>query len=320
MKISAQTAFGQVVHILRKARNLSQDQLKGISRPFLSDIERGVSTPSLDTILKISGALKINPAELTALTVEKINGREIPDETAPVEFIENKDSKANFRYGKDGKTFNAEDVMLAATNTNTAIRAFSVLFRQSSGTDLTSVIDKKQTGAFLGAVFVSNLAETASTYLARNPSQTGHPDLIPANYLNDGKTYHWDQFPNGGVEIKTSCGNLPSGVTHELKLGAPRVNDITGIVWKGHHNQINHLLGLFWDYYAGIPTVLGGFYSNELVPDDFTNTVPKVGGGHTTNVCITKSSALKKMGQNWVFIVNNHAYIALFKKGLGIKI
>lgn len=309
-------AFGEAVHILRKVRNLSQDDLDGISRQFISQIESGEANPSLETVFKIAYGIRTNPAVLLAFTVEKLEGRELPEESAPVSFIHNTSARANFKFDGSGNVFSPSDVVAAATMTNTSIRAFAVMFRQASGTDLFQVIDKKQTGAFLGAVFVSSMAQTASGYLAKNPSQTGHPDLIPKRHLNDGKTHHWDQFPLGGVEVKTSCGNLSSGVTNELSIGSSRLKEINSIVWKGHHNKINNLLGLFWDYYFGIPTVLAGIYSNELVPEDFTNTVPKPGGGHTTNVCITKTSAVTKMGKNWVFMVNQPAYMELFKRRL----
>lgn len=314
---STQKAFGEVVQILRKTRNISQEKFSDMSRAFISDIEQGKANPSLETVFKISEAFKINPAELISLTVEKLGGKKIPDEIAPINFAKNASKSADFSYAANHQ-FSADDVVLAAINTNTTIRAFSVLFEQVSKVRLFEVIDKKQTGSFLGAIFVSSMAEISSGHLAKNPSQTGHPDLIPKEYISDGKAYHWDQFPHGGVEIKTSCGSLKRGIAKKLDVGKSRIAHTTSIVWKGHHDKINNLLGLYWDYYAGEPTVLAGFYSNKLVPKDFTHTVPKPGGGHTTNVCITMSSATAKMGANWVFMVNQPAYIELFKKKMKV--
>jgi transcriptional regulator with XRE-family HTH domain len=52
--------FGRVIRQNRKNRGLSQEvlaELAGISRSFLSEVERGSTTPSLDTMQKIADAL-----------------------------------------------------------------------------------------------------------------------------------------------------------------------------------------------------------------------------------------------------------------------
>jgi len=52
--------FGQRLHELRTARNLTQDELAercGSNRPFISNLERGVKVPSLTMILRLAEAL-----------------------------------------------------------------------------------------------------------------------------------------------------------------------------------------------------------------------------------------------------------------------
>jgi hypothetical protein len=166
----------------------------------------------------------------------------------------------------------------------------------------------------LGAIFVSNFAVIASDHLANNPSQTGHPDLIPKEYLNDTSIENWDQFPYGGVEVKTSCGDMKTGVTQNLPIGQPRISYLQNLAWKGHHQYINNLLALFWDYFEERPTILAAFYSNRLIPDDFTLTIPKEGGGRTTSVCVTKVSARNKLMNNWVILPNLPEYTRFFKR------
>ncbi len=60
-------AFGEVVRELRERRNLSQMDLYmecGIDRTFLSAIERGVQSPTLKTIVRLSEVLEVQPSEM----------------------------------------------------------------------------------------------------------------------------------------------------------------------------------------------------------------------------------------------------------------
>jgi hypothetical protein len=237
------------------------------------------------------------------------------DVTLADSFLIDEEGK-NFQYDNDGNRFYAKDVLLSIIKCNNIIKKFDEVFYRESDMRLFEVIDKKQTGAFIGAIFISKFCEDTK-YIAKNPSQTGSPDLIPSQYLNFEEELNWDQFPYGGIEVKTSCGDLPSKKTQELSIGSPRISFLNNVVWKGHHNEINNLLGLYWDY-APIPSIFAAFYSNELEPSDFTNTVPKEDGGHTTNVCITKASAREKMGKNWVVLPKNEVYLTFFKKKFSV--
>ena len=52
--------FGRVVRRARDARGLSQEalaDLAGVSRSFLSEVERGSASPSLETMQKLADAL-----------------------------------------------------------------------------------------------------------------------------------------------------------------------------------------------------------------------------------------------------------------------
>ena len=190
--------------------------------------------------------------------------------------INDKGSKFH-RYSYDGETFNPNDILKAAIETNKTIKTLTRIFKKESEMELFNVIDKKQTGAFVGAIFIEQLGNQAS-YLSKNPSQTGHPDLVPKKFIKKKKKKwdqkFWDQFPHGGMEVKTSCGNLKNGMTHELTIRDSRIDHLTGVVWKGHHNKINYLLGLFWDYIDAVPRIVSAVFSNELKPADFTYTVP----------------------------------------------
>jgi transcriptional regulator with XRE-family HTH domain len=67
---SYEAAFGKVLKRLREERGLSQEAVElegGSHRTFVSDLERGIKTPSLTTIVKLAEVLKISPADLMNL-------------------------------------------------------------------------------------------------------------------------------------------------------------------------------------------------------------------------------------------------------------
>ncbi|OHC73865.1 MAG: hypothetical protein A3H92_09770 [Rhodospirillales bacterium RIFCSPLOWO2_02_FULL_58_16] len=65
MDISRQ--FGRILREVRVSKGLTQEELAfraDMSVPYLSDIERGRSSPSLALIVDLALALRIHPAEL----------------------------------------------------------------------------------------------------------------------------------------------------------------------------------------------------------------------------------------------------------------
>lgn len=235
-------------------------------------------------------------------------------------FYVNRANKKRHRYDKDGNYFEPKDILAAALQTNKAVAKIFQVSKKVANIDLLEVIDKKQTGQFIGSIFVQKTSETVSN-LKKNPSQTGSPDLIPSKHYPKNKNWDqgfFDQFPHGGVEAKTSMGSPKSGITRTLPVGEPRIEYLTSVQWKGHHTKINHLLGLFWDYVNKYPTILAGFYANNLVPSDFTYTDQKTGGGNTTNVAITKNTAIRKMGKGWVFCSKDERYAKFFSRKMGV--
>jgi transcriptional regulator with XRE-family HTH domain len=64
-----QRQFGQALRVERKARNLTQQELAfeaDLSLTYVGEIERGQRMVSLDTLLRVAGALKLNGEELLA--------------------------------------------------------------------------------------------------------------------------------------------------------------------------------------------------------------------------------------------------------------
>jgi len=72
MKRDLRAAFGEVLKELRVKRELTQQQLAdytGMDRAYISELERGLLLPSLETIFKLSAELKLKPSDL----VEKVD-------------------------------------------------------------------------------------------------------------------------------------------------------------------------------------------------------------------------------------------------------
>jgi len=67
-------AFGEVLRELRLERGLSQERLAlemGLHRTYVSQLERGVKSPTLRTIWRLSRFLGIDPSQLVRLVEAK---------------------------------------------------------------------------------------------------------------------------------------------------------------------------------------------------------------------------------------------------------
>lgn len=69
------SAFSQTLRILRESRGLSQEAValeSGMHRTFVSQLERGIKTPSLFTIIKLAAALKIPASEFVGIVTQTL--------------------------------------------------------------------------------------------------------------------------------------------------------------------------------------------------------------------------------------------------------
>ena len=72
-KISPEALFGKEVARLRKVLGISQEELAfraEVHRTYISQLERGLKSPTLNMMLKLSRALKASASGLVA-TVER---------------------------------------------------------------------------------------------------------------------------------------------------------------------------------------------------------------------------------------------------------
>jgi len=62
-----QKRFGEAVRMLRLKRDLSQEQLgfeSGYHRTYISQLERGLKNPSLNTVFDLAKVLGVSPSSL----------------------------------------------------------------------------------------------------------------------------------------------------------------------------------------------------------------------------------------------------------------
>lgn len=67
--------IGTVLRELRKNKGLTQEQLSGLAvldRTHYSKLERGLRSPTIETLFKIAQALEIKPHEIIAILENKI--------------------------------------------------------------------------------------------------------------------------------------------------------------------------------------------------------------------------------------------------------
>ena len=71
VKNDLKAVFGTILRELRTNKELTQQQLAdyaGIDRAYISELERGILMPSIETVFKIADVLKVKPQQI----IEKV--------------------------------------------------------------------------------------------------------------------------------------------------------------------------------------------------------------------------------------------------------
>jgi transcriptional regulator with XRE-family HTH domain len=74
-QLTVDKAFGEVLKRHRSRSKLSQNKLAELSeldRTYVSLLERGLRQPTLLTLIKLAGALKVEPSDLVSETMDRI--------------------------------------------------------------------------------------------------------------------------------------------------------------------------------------------------------------------------------------------------------
>ncbi|VVQ32542.1 hypothetical protein PS947_03038 [Pseudomonas fluorescens] len=76
--MSLKTAFAAVLKAMRAGKGLTQRNLAEVSsRTYVSKLERGQSSPTLEMIMALSGPLSVNPLTLVAITLSAESGQSV---------------------------------------------------------------------------------------------------------------------------------------------------------------------------------------------------------------------------------------------------
>jgi hypothetical protein len=194
--------------------------------------------------------------------------------------------------------------------------------------DIFSILGMRNLSAFIGELFAKSLAKESKNRFIKNPHQDGYPDLLLMDKsgiklyeeirarggLRDKSPF--SPFPNGGIEIKATCGSVPTPTQcaklgiEKPDMGETRIAVMRGYDWKAHHRETNNLVGILWDFLDGVPHIVAVFFGNTLTENDWGKIVqPKEGGGRTTSVSIMPRSGVNKMYQNWIAVKEDRRYV-----------
>jgi hypothetical protein len=193
------------------------------------------------------------------------------------------------------------------------------------------LLGMRNLSAFVGAAFAKELQEASQGLLLLNPHQDGYPDLLlmdqtgltqlASTGLDNRSKEPFSPFPTGGIEIKATCGDVPSAKelvkkgSNKPLIGEERISIVTAFNWKAHHRETNYLMGLLWDFVEGKPAITAVTFSSELEEQDWGRIVqPKEGGGRTTSVSIMAKSGVRKMLSNALYVIDDERYLEKMKK------
>ena len=309
-------------------------------------------------------------AEAARVAFRRSEGRNTRERRQGLGYIvADKRSAATLQYAEDKKTpwsFSPIIARQALAQANISLELADDVLGMN-GIPFYELLGTRNLGSFVGAVFAYSLQREMSDRLMVNGHQDGYPDLCALTA--EGKKYlarvraegmetakkSWAYYPHGGIEVKTTCGSVPTATKARRKpqIGDQRTLVLTGADWKAHHRETNRLLGLFWDFIDGVPTVLALFYRNDLTEKDWGEVIvpttdeepesvetvhegmedeltvevavghpieeaePKKRKGRTTSVSIMTSASVKRMGKGWVVLpADKQLLAALGKKSI----
>ena len=78
-EIGPEKAFGQALREILMSKEISQERLgleAGYDRTYISLIERGINSPTIRTVVKIAGVLKVAPSKIVVRMEQLIPARE----------------------------------------------------------------------------------------------------------------------------------------------------------------------------------------------------------------------------------------------------
>ena len=245
--------------------------------------------------------------------------------TVPADyFVRNLDHVAIARHRHAGKvemvSMPTRSLLAAINSTHTLI---DDLYRAEL--DVAAILGMRNLSGFVGELFAAALAKSSDGLLAANPHQDGYPDLLLMD-AHGREVWHelreqldeklpFSPFAAGGVEVKATCGSVPTPAVCKRRglrrpsIGDTRIGCLQGYDWKSHHRDTNNLVGLLWDFVASRPRIAAVFYSSNLAERDWGEIIqPRAGGGRTTSVSIMGRAGIRKMYEGWLGVLSTGGY------------
>ena len=301
---------------------MSQEELAvaaHLDRTYISQLERGQKSATLTTISKLANCLGVTVHAL--MREPRPNSPRVPADY----LLRRVDRISVVRRGKrsqipTGPVFSA---------INVAHSLIDDLY--GADVDVAPILGLRNLSAFVGELFAAAMVSTAGGLLESNPHQDGYPDLLLMDELGKrewmklgsrmNEKEPFSPFASGGIEIKATCGSIPTpsqckarGI-HRPDIGDTRIQCMTGYDWKAHHRETNNLIGIIWDFVEGRPRIAALQYSNRLEESDWGKIVrPKSGGGRTTSVSIMNRTGIRKMYDGWLCVLTDGRYRAFLNK------
>ena len=313
--------FAKALRHYRNLAAMSQESLASaasLDRTYISQLERGHKSPTLNTLAKLADCL--------GTTVQHLLREPVLDSpTVPADYVVRSLKQVVVaRRGVAGKN---ETIAVPTRSLLTAVNTTHALIDDLYSADLevAAILGLRNLSAFVGELFAAALRKASAGLLSANPHQDGYPDLLLMDEYGrdvwrelgerlDEKT-PFSPFAGGGMEVKATCGSVPTpavckrrGIKRPM-IGDTRIGCLLGYDWKSHHRDTNNLVGLLWDFVAGRPRVAAVFYASNLAEDDWGEIVqPRAGGGRTTSVSIMARSGIRKMYEGWLCVLSTGGY------------
>ncbi len=320
--MSLTESFARSLRARREQAGLTQELLadrSGLDRTYVSQLERGLKSPTLNTIESLARTLGITPDKL--LRVSPAVAPRIGKD-----YIVRSVKSLTIQRGQ-------EQILTDAAPVLQAVDAMHDLLDDlyASELDIARLLGMRNLSAFVGELMSAAILANGTLPFVKNPHQDGYPDLLLLDHfgrktweglrdqLNEKRPF--SPFAGGGIEVKATCGGVPTPAVCRKRgqtrpdLGDQRIGCVNSYDWKAHHRDTNNLLGIFWDFIGGRPRIAALFYSSELTINDWGRIVsPREGGGRTTSVSIIADSGRRKMLEGWLCVLRHGGYVEFLNR------
>lgn len=313
--------FARALRHYRNLAAMSQESLASaasLDRSYISQLERGQKSPTLNTLAKLADCLETTVPHLLREPM-------LDSPTVPADYV-----VRNLRQVTVARGRSAERNETAALPTRSLLDAVNVTHQliddlYSSDLDIAAILGLRNLSAFVGELFASALGKASDGLLVANPHQDGYPDLLLMDAYGRkvwrelgeqlDEKMPFSPFAGGGMEVKATCGSVPTPAVCKRRglkrpqIGDTRIGCLQGYDWKSHHRDTNNLVGVLWDFVASRPRVAAVFYASDLTETDWGEVVqPRAGGGRTTSVSIMARSGIRKMYEGWLCVLSTGGY------------